>query len=239
MFSAAEAVVEDRRLEPPALALHADRGDAGHHRQVGVDHPGAVAGRTGALGVGAEQGGLHAVGLRKRGADRIEQTGVGRRVAPPRATDRGLVDRHHLVAATHRAVNQRALARPGHAGHHHQHAERDVDVDVLQVVRAGAAHFHHTRRLPHRRLQRGAVVQVTSGERAAGPQPIDGALEDHLAAGSAGAGAEVDDVVGNRDHSGLCSTTRTVLPLSRSRTSRSFIRWMSCGCSPIVGSSKT
>ncbi len=39
--------------------------------------------------------------------------------------------------------------------------------------------------------------------------------------------------------SGLCSTTRTVLPLSRSRSSRSFIRWMSWGCSPIVGSSKT
>ena len=39
--------------------------------------------------------------------------------------------------------------------------------------------------------------------------------------------------------SGLCSTTSTVLPLSRSRSSRSFIRAMSCGCSPTVGSSKT
>ena len=37
------------------------------------------------------------------------------------------------------------------------------------------------------------------GERAAGPQPVDGALEHHLAAGGAGAGAEVDDVVGDRD----------------------------------------
>ena len=39
--------------------------------------------------------------------------------------------------------------------------------------------------------------------------------------------------------SGLCSTTSTVLPLSRSCSSRSFIRWMSWGCRPIVGSSKT
>ena len=39
--------------------------------------------------------------------------------------------------------------------------------------------------------------------------------------------------------SGLCSTTRTVLPLSRSRSSRSFMRWMSWGCRPMVGSSKT
>ena len=35
--------------------------------------------------------------------------------------------------------------------------------------------------------------------RAAGPQPVDGALEHHLATGRAGAGAEVDDVVGDRD----------------------------------------
>ena len=39
--------------------------------------------------------------------------------------------------------------------------------------------------------------------------------------------------------SGLCSTTSTVLPLSRSRSSRLFMRWMSCGCRPIVGSSNT
>ena len=39
--------------------------------------------------------------------------------------------------------------------------------------------------------------------------------------------------------SGLCSTTSTVLPLSRSCSSRWFIRSMSCGCRPIVGSSKT
>ncbi len=39
--------------------------------------------------------------------------------------------------------------------------------------------------------------------------------------------------------SGLCSTTSTVLPLSRSRSRRSFIRLMSWGCRPVVGSSKT
>src|SRR4026207_1743005 len=33
-----------------------------------------------------------------------------------------------------RPVDHPALPRPGHAGHHHQHAERDVDIDVLQVV---------------------------------------------------------------------------------------------------------
>ena len=61
--------------------------------------PGAVAGRAGALGVGAEQRRLHAVGLRERLADRVEQPGIRRRVAAPRAADRGLVDRHHTVPA--------------------------------------------------------------------------------------------------------------------------------------------
>jgi hypothetical protein len=43
----------------------------------------------------------------------------------------------------------------------------------------------------------------------------------------------------NAGLSGLCSTTSTVLPLSRRRSSSSFIRWMSCGCRPTVGSSNT
>ena len=48
-------------------------------------------------------------------------------------------------------------------------------------------------------LEGGPVVKMAAGDGAAGPQPLDGALEDHLAARGAGAGAEVDDVVGDRD----------------------------------------
>lgn len=39
-------------------------------------------------------------------------------------------------AVAHRLVYQRTLAQPGHAGHHHQHAERDVDIHILKIVRA-------------------------------------------------------------------------------------------------------
>ena len=194
-----ERVFEHLGLEPLPLALLAGGGDARHHRQVGVDDARAVAGGAGALGVGAEQRGLHAVGLGERLADRVEQPGVGGRVAPPRAADRGLVDRHHPVAARHRAVDQRALARARHPGDHDQHAERDVDVDVLQVVGGGAAHRERARGRAHRGLQGGAVVEVPPGERAAGAQPVDRALEDHLTTGRARPGAEVDDVVGDRD----------------------------------------
>jgi hypothetical protein len=40
---------------------------------------------------------------------------------------------------------------------------------------------------------------MAPGQRVAGPQPLDGALEHHLAAPGARARAEVDDVVADRD----------------------------------------
>ena len=49
-------------------------------------------------------------------------------------------------------------------------------------------------------LEPGPVAEMAPGERVAGPQALDGALEDHLATGSAGAGAQVDHVVGGHDH---------------------------------------
>ena len=52
---------------------------------------------------------------------------------------------------------------------------------------------------PAPRLQRGAVVEVPPGQRVAGPQPLDGALEHHLPALAPARGPEVDDVVGDRD----------------------------------------
>ena len=48
-------------------------------------------------------------------------------------------------------------------------------------------------------LDGGPVVEMAAGDGAAGPQPLDGALEHHLAALGAGARAEVYDMVGDRD----------------------------------------
>ncbi len=47
--------------------------------------------------------------------------------------------------------DQRALAGAGDAGEHAEHAERDVDVDVLEVVRRRAADLQRAGRRPHRR----------------------------------------------------------------------------------------
>ncbi len=198
--TAAEMVLQYRGVEPLPPAHLAGGGDTGHHRQVGVDDPGTVAVGAGALGVGAEQRGLHVVGLRERLADRVEQSGVRRRVAPARAADRGLVYRHHPVAPGHRAADQRTLARARHPGDHGQHTERDVDVHVLQVVQASAAYLQLPGRRPYRRLQGGPVVQVPPGGGVTVPQTLYGAFEADGAARRTGTRAEVDHVVGDRDH---------------------------------------
>jgi hypothetical protein len=80
-----------------------------------------------------------------------------------------------------------------------EHPERDVDVDVAQVVRRRAADLQRAGGRPHRLLEGRPVVETAAGEGAAGPQPLDGALEADGAARRTGAGAEVDDVVGDRD----------------------------------------
>ena len=180
---AAERVLQHRRLEPLALALLAGGLDGGHHAQVGVDDAGAVAGGAGALGVGAEQRRLHAVGLRERLADRVEQPGVRRRVAPPRAADRALVDRHHAVAAGDRAVDQRALAGAGDAGDARTSTPSGMSTSTscrlcVDAPRTSSAPDGVRTDV----LERGPVVEVPAGDGVARPQPLDGALEAHLAA---------------------------------------------------------
>ena len=111
----------------------------------------------------------------------------------------GLVDRHHPVPGGDGAADQRALPRPGHARDHDQHPERDVDVDVAQVVGARSPDLQRAGRGTHRRLDAGAIVEMPPGQRVTGPQPVHGALEDDLTAGRAGPGSEVDHMITDGD----------------------------------------
>src|SRR5690606_11788556 len=98
-----------------------------------------AASRAGTFGVRAEKAGLHAVRLGESGTDRVEDPGVRRRAGPPVAFDGCLVDDDDLVRGREVAVDERRLARPGDAGDDRDDAERDVDIDVAEVVLAGAA----------------------------------------------------------------------------------------------------
>src|SRR5690606_23767121 len=138
---------------------------------------------------------LDAVGLREPLADGLEHARVRGGVAAAGPADGALVDGDHAVEAGHGPADERTLPRPGHTREHDEHAQGDVDVDVAQVVRAGATHFERPGGRPDRLLERGPVRQVAAGQRVAGPQPRDVARVHHLPALRAGAGPEVDDVV--------------------------------------------
>ncbi len=166
--------------------------------------------------------------LREQLAQRCEQAGVGGRVAARGAPDRRLVDVHHLVEQVHAValavrrhgvrgtielvagqrlqgvVDQRGLARTGHAGDAGQQARRDLQIDVLEVVAARAQQPQHQLRVG-RVPMRGNLDGAASGQEIAGRRfgcgqdVLQLALRHHAAAVDAGTGADVDDVVGAAD----------------------------------------
>ena len=95
-------------------------------------------------------------------ADQVEDAGVRRRVGTWRIADRVLIDANDLVdvlqaenvvvgsrrgagtvqfageGVVENLVDERAFARAADAGHRDEGAEREADVDVLEVVLAGA-----------------------------------------------------------------------------------------------------
>ena len=165
---------------------------------------------------------------REQLADEREHAGIGRRVRARRASDRRLIDLDDLVdqrdavdalvraglggraidrlgqRAIEDVVDQRRLARAADTGDRGQRAERNRDVDVLQIVGARAADDDLAlRRGPSRRRRRNRALaaQIRAGQRAmAVLQQLGGlTLENHVAAVLAGARTEIDHVVGRAD----------------------------------------
>ena len=199
---AVEGVVEHVVAEPRPLAQLAPRLDALREAEVRDDDPETLARGARALGVRAEQARFDPVRLRERLADVVEDAGVGRRARPARPLDRRLVDDDHVVAVEV-PVDERGLSRPRDAGDDGEDAEGHIHVDVAQIVQARAADLAHPRALAGGRLQRRAVVEMAAGDRVGGAEPRDVALVCDAPARAARARAEVDDVVGDRDHFGL------------------------------------
>ena len=115
----------------------------------------------------------------------------------------GLAEVAHQRRRQH-VLDQRGLAGAGHARHHHQPLQRELHRHVLQVVLGGAFQDQARRALAHGAREAGADVlapaQVGAGERVGAAQFIGRAVEHDLAAGGAGAGAEVEHTVGGQHH---------------------------------------
>ncbi len=197
---AAELVLQHVASNRSALAC-SQGWRPGHHRQVGVDHAGTVARRAGAFGVGAEQGGLDAVGLGERLADWVEQAGVGRGVAAP---DPLIADWSTVTTSSRPRPSRRSASscRPGHAGDHDEHAEGDVDVDVLEVVGArprtsSAMVGVRTVSLSEARSSRWRPVSVSLARR---PSTLPSKT---ISPPLCRPRTEIDDVVDDRDRLGL------------------------------------
>src|SRR5882762_351937 len=181
-----------------------------------------------ALDVKAEAAGAVAAfaRFRKHGkeiADGSEDAGVGGGIRARRAADGGLIDFDDFVdvlgadnftvrggrfgraieflreRAIKNVVDERGFAGARHAGHDGEQAERQRDVDILEIVGASAENLY--------RFPVGAAAlfgdedlrcaaEVLAGQGCRGGFDLGGfALGDEVAAGVAGAGAEVDDEI--------------------------------------------
>src|SRR5208283_364163 len=109
--------------------------------------------------------------------------------------------RHRLVEGLD---HERRLAAAGNAGDAGEEAERDLRVDVLEIVAFGAEKLQPAagRRLAElmRELHLLRAGEILAGERFGVRHDLGGrSLSDDLAAMDAGAGADIDDVIGGKD----------------------------------------
>ena len=126
---------------------------------------------------------------------------------PGELADRPRVLVHRLAAlaqqvAVEQAVDERGLARPGDAGHAGEESQREVGVDLADVVQRGAAQAEEAPRLAAARGHgdRAAAVEIVGGERAGdGGHATRRTAEHQLAAGLAAAGADVGQPVRRAD----------------------------------------
>ena len=100
-------------------------------------------------------------------------------------------------------VDHRGLTRTRHTGDGGEHPQRELDIDVLEVVLAGPA--HHEFLSAHGTSNRWDRDGATTGDVLAGDrflrleQTLHGAGVDHRSPVLTGTGPDVDDVIGDPD----------------------------------------
>ncbi len=125
---------------------------------------------------------------------------------PLDAVVRGGRERGAVELARHRVVQrvdqQRRLAAAGDAGDAGEQAERDFGVDAFEIVAARVDDLERAARarlaLDHRHAQFAGEIFAGPGARR-GDQVVDRAFRHDVAAVDAGAGADVEHVIGAAD----------------------------------------
>ena len=234
MFFAAVLHLEHLRLEAAAVALIARHEHVGEKLHLDAHFAFALAGFAAAAGdVEREmaRGEAARLGVLRRGenlADRIERLQVRHGIRPRRASDRRLIDEHDVAdelgafelaeradallrsafRALHRGiqhvVHERRLARSADTGDAGERVQRNLDVDVLEVVlgRAEQPQLLPAAPPPRRRHRnRQIAAQVLRRQRSLILQQVLERSGKHDAAALlARAEAEVDDGVADANH---------------------------------------
>jgi len=148
----------------------------------------------------------------------------------PRRAMLGAIQRLRELAIED-VVDQRALAAATDSGHADERTEREGDIDVAQVVGARPTH-HQLLRARGTAYQRQRDAPLATHELSGDTlgcveHVLDGSRRHHQAAVLAGARADVHHPVAARIVSSSCSTTMSVLPMSRSAISVRISLWLS------------
>ena len=238
-----DAHLEHLAAVPPSVAVGAAQVHVAQELHLHVLEPAAAAGGAPARARVEAEGARGVAALARErvegeeAADRVEGAHVADGVRPGGAPDGRLVDEHRVVdelvagdeAVPARGVHglplqlaqpvvedvlhQRGLAAAAHSRHAHHPAQRERDVEVLQVVLGGALH-HEVGHVPHagrgeargpaRRLHLPVAPQVRPRHRPpAREQAREAAEVHHLPAARAGARAHVEHEVRGPDHVGV------------------------------------
>ena len=142
--------------------------------------------------------------LRARAPRRSRAGRPARRAAPARAAAAPFSPSEALQVRVQHVARHGRLAGTGHAGDHHQAAERDAHVDAAHVVQRDALERQHGRggvdgaqRL--RRVQQRRAQEAPGDRARIADQVLHRAGADHLAAAHARAGTQVEHVIGAAD----------------------------------------
>ena len=222
----------------PAVAVRAAQVDVGEELHLDVlETVAAARGAAAVAGVEAERAGgiaafLRGRGLREQFPDGVESTDVARGVGASGAPDRRLVHQHDAGDAlvtfqcpvlarrlgglafhfaqgrVEHVLHQRGFPGPGHTGDADQPLEREGNVDVLQVVLAGAENLDAWTDFPRRGWSAAArplaAREVIGGKRIGRPLQFLRRAEAHDAAAAfPRPGAEVENAVGGKHDLGV------------------------------------